>query len=91
MTTQATIRKIATWAKDLDQDVTIYAARITRWQDRDTIRPQLKELRSAKHSALAIAFDMLGNIIVLWPDGSTRQYITNQEAARAGLLDSRIG
>ena len=85
MTTRNKIRKIAVWAKDLDQDVRLYAVRIARYQDRDIIRAQVKEIRSTKHTIDAIAFDSLGNMIALCGDGITRQYVTDQEVARAGI------
>lgn len=39
-----------------------------------------------RHSADAFAFDVLGNMTVLWADGSVRQYIGHEEKQKTGIL-----
>jgi hypothetical protein len=46
---------------------------------------QADQLRSKKHTADGIAWDVLGNATVLWADGSIRQYISNKEMKAVGI------
>jgi hypothetical protein len=37
------------------------------------------QLRNKRNTADAIAWDILGNVTVLWENGAIRQYISNKE------------
>jgi len=43
------------------------------------------QIRSKKHNIQAMAWDLLGNVTVLYPNGGVKQYITNSEIRTAGL------
>jgi hypothetical protein len=43
------------------------------------------QLRSKKHTADGVAWDVLGNATVLWADGSIRQYIGYKETKAVGV------
>lgn len=47
---------------------------------------KVTQIRSKKHDADVIAFDVLGNMTVLYGDGSIRQYITEEEKKVSGVL-----
>ena len=52
----------------------------------DLIRYEgVTQIRSKKHNIQAMAWDDLGNMTALYPDGAIRQYITKKEIRDAGI------
>lgn len=61
-----------------DNGITMGWVRLTRWQDRDEVRPQISEIRSKKHSAIALGNDEM-YVYALMPNGQTIQLIPGPE------------
>lgn len=79
-----TIRRIA-FLKDMREEwkhngIRMERVRLTRWQDRDEVRPQIAEIRSRKHSAVALGTDDL-YVYALMPNGRTVQLIPGRECS----------
>jgi hypothetical protein len=48
-------------------------------------REGVTQIRSKKHNIQAMAWDDLGNMTALYPNGAIRQYITKKEIRDAGI------
>ena len=61
-----------------DNGISMEWVRLTRWQDRDQVRPGISEIRSTKHSAVALGNDGMYTY-ALMPNGQTVQLIPGPE------------
>ena len=63
-----------------DNGITMERVCLTRWQDRDAVRPQISEIRSRKHKAIALGNDDM-YVYALLPTGQTLQLIPGKECS----------
>jgi len=79
-----TARTIRNWLKSLNEDTfmtgeaKLVAARIPHTNIRESLRPQLRELRSKKTTYIAVARDADGYFYTLSPNGVSLQYMADE-------------